>query len=52
MASQGITGIGGHRQNMALVEQLYRLLEQTYLWVVRMNIEKLSHERKALLRSE
>ena len=43
VADQGIAGVGGHGQHTALLEQLHGLLEQTGLWVVRVNSEELGH---------
>jgi hypothetical protein len=37
VAHQRVTGIGWHRQDATLLEQLHRLLEQPSLWVVRVN---------------
>jgi hypothetical protein len=43
VANQSVAGVGRHRQNAALVEQLHRLLEQTGLRVFWVDNEKLGH---------
>ena len=45
VAGQGITGVGGHGQHLALRQQGHRLLEETRLWVVGVNLQPLGHAR-------